>query len=58
MIEILEAQGSVAFTELFGGVYDKHYFIATFLALLELMKLNLVYTVQNQHNDVIRIFYQ
>jgi segregation and condensation protein A len=58
MIEILENKGSVAFQELFETGVDKHFFIVTFLALLELMKLNLVRAVQSPQSGIIRLFYQ
>jgi len=58
MIEILEAKGSLAFHELFADVVEKHFFIVTFLALLELMKLNLVRAVQSAQSGIIRVFYQ
>lgn len=58
MVQILEDKGSVAFSELFGDIVEKHFFIVTFLALLELMKLNLVRAVQSSQSGIIRIFYQ
>jgi segregation and condensation protein A len=58
MIDILEEKGSVAFSELFEDTVEKHFFIVTFLALLELMKLNLVRAVQSSQSGIIRIFYQ
>lgn len=58
MIEILEEKGSVAFSELFGDTVEKHFLIVTFLALLELMKLNLARVVQSSQSGIIRIFYQ
>ena len=58
IIEILEEKGSIDFMELFTGVVEKHYFIVSFLALLELMKLNLLRVVQSSQSGIIRLFYQ
>lgn len=58
IITILEEKGSVVFTELFTASDEKHYFIATFLALLELMKLNLIRVAQSAQSGLIRLFYQ
>jgi segregation and condensation protein A len=58
IIEVLEEKGSIAFMELFTGVVEKHFFIVTFLALLELMKLNLLRVVQSSQSGIIRLFYQ
>ncbi len=58
MISVLEEKGSIVFTDLFAERTEKPFFIATFLALLELMKINLVRVVQNKQDGVIRLFYQ
>ena len=58
IIEILEERGTVSFSELFEEKPVKSFFIATFLALLELMKINLIRVVQNTQSGVIRLFYQ
>ena len=58
MVSILEEKGSITFEELFTGTPEKPFFIATFLALLELMKLNLIRVVQSIQSSIIRIFYQ
>lgn len=58
MVSILEEKGSITFEELFTGTPEKRFFIATFLALLELMKLNLVRVVQSIQSGIIRLFYQ
>jgi chromatin segregation and condensation protein Rec8/ScpA/Scc1 (kleisin family) len=44
--------------DLFVQRSEKGFIVATFLALLELMKLNLVHVVQNAQNGIIRLFYQ
>jgi len=58
IIEILEEKGSIGFIELFPQTPGKIDLIVTFLALLELMKLNLVRAVQNTQGNSIRLFYQ
>lgn len=58
MIALLEEKGSIAFLELFSEAPEKADIIVTFLALLELMKLNLVRAVQSMDSGVIRLFYQ
>ena len=58
MVAVLETKGSVTFTELFGDSVQKSDIIVTFLALLELMKMNLVRVVQSRQSGVIRLFYQ
>jgi segregation and condensation protein A len=58
IITVLEDRGSIVFMDLFVQRSEKSFIIATFLALLELMKLNLVYVVQNAQSGTIRLFYQ
>lgn len=58
IIAILEEKGSVAFEALFPAQPRKPDIIATFLALLELMRLNLVRAVQAAAGNTIRLFYQ
>lgn len=58
MVAILEEKGSIVFTDLFTERSDKPFFIATFLALLELMKINLVRAAQSKQEGIIRLFYQ
>ena len=55
--EVLEAQGSITFLELFSDQADKHEIIVTFLAILEMVKLTLIRIVQHVHSGIIRIFY-
>ncbi len=57
LIEILEEKGSLTFEKLFGQSPDKMEIIVTFLALLELMKMNLVRAVQSMPTGIIRVFY-
>jgi segregation and condensation protein A len=58
IVSVLEEKGSIVFRDLFVQRSEKGYIVATFLALLELMKLNLVHVVQNAQSGVIRLFYQ
>ncbi len=57
IIDILEARGSVTFTELFDGAVDKSDFVVTFLSILEMAKLNLIQIAQHMPTGVIRLFY-
>ncbi len=58
MIAVIEERGSLTFTELFDATSDKRLVVVTFLALLELMKMNLVRVAQSMQNGMIRLFYQ
>ncbi len=58
IIAVIEERGSITFFELFEGLPEKKFLIVTFLALLELMKLNLVRVVQSTQSGIIRLFYQ
>jgi segregation and condensation protein A len=58
IVSMLEEKGSVVFTDLFDRIPEKGFIVATFLALLELMKLNLIHVVQNAQSGAIRLFYQ
>ena len=55
--DILEAKGSTTFVELFSEHPDKSEVIVTFLALLEMVKLELVRVVQHTQTGVMRLFY-
>ena len=57
IIDILEAKGSVTFLELFSDKPDRREVIATFLAILEMVKLTLIRVVQNLNTGIIRVFY-
>ncbi|MFZ5569700.1 MAG: segregation and condensation protein A [Thermodesulfobacteriota bacterium] len=57
IIDILEARNSVTFAELFEGAVDKSDFVITFLAILEMAKLNLIQIAQHLQTGVIRLFY-
>ena len=58
IIAVLEEKGSIAFSEMFQPNAQKMDIIATFLALLELMRMNLVKAVQGVQSGTIRLFYQ
>lgn len=55
--EILEARGSVTFDELFPEVPTRKDVIATFLAILEMVKLEIVRLAQHVDTGIIRLFY-
>lgn len=59
ILGIIEAKGSITFTELFdAAVVEKRFIVVTFLSLLELMKMNLIRVAQSTQNGLIRLFYQ
>jgi segregation and condensation protein A len=58
IIAVLEEKGSIAFLEMFPQEPQRMDLIITFLALLELMKMNLVRVVQGSQSGTIRLFYQ
>ena len=57
IVDVLEARGSITFSELFAVPYDKAQIVVTFLALLEMVKLSLVRVAQYVQTGVIRLFY-
>ncbi|HSO19019.1 MAG TPA: segregation/condensation protein A [Desulfosarcina sp.] len=58
LTELLEEKESLTFDELFGESRDRSDIIVTFLAILEMAKLNLVRIAQHVPTGIIRIFYQ
>lgn len=58
IVDILEAKGSVTFTELFEPAAVRSDIIMTFLAILEMVKLCLVRVAQHVQTGIIRLFYQ
>ena len=58
VLSVIEAKGSITFTELFANKAEKRYIIVTFLAILELMKLTLIRVAQSPQSGIIRLFYQ
>ncbi len=57
ILELLEKKGNATFTELFASNINKNEVIVTFLAILEMVKLNLVQIAQHIQTGVIRLFY-
>jgi segregation and condensation protein A len=57
LVDILEKKGSITFIELFGPDSNKGDIIITFLAVLEMVKLNLVRIMQHLQSGTIRLFY-
>lgn len=57
IVDILEKQGSVVFHELFETAASKEEMIVTFLAVLELARLNVIEVAQQVHCGIIRLFY-
>jgi segregation and condensation protein A len=55
--DLLEEKGSVTFYELFSDQPGRSEIVVTFLAILEMMKLALIRTVQHVGSGIIRIFY-
>ena len=58
IIREIENKGSMAFSELFVQKPEKQFIIVTFLALLELMRLNLIRVAQSTQSGAMRLFYQ
>ncbi len=57
LLAVLEEKGSVTFEKLFDQAPSKMEIIVTFLALLELIKMNLARVVQSMPSGIIRVFY-
>jgi len=57
IVDILEVEGSATFDALFSNDVDKSDVILTFLAILEMVKLNLLRIVQHVQTGIIRLFY-
>jgi len=57
IVDILEKKESLTFYELFSKDADKGDIIVTFLALLEMVKLNLIKIIQHLESGILRIFY-
>ena len=58
LTEMLEAQESMTFDELFADDHQRSDIIVTFLAILEMAKLSLIRIAQHVPTGIIRIFYQ
>ncbi len=57
IIDMLEDKESVTFEELFIQPIRKSDVVVTFLAMLEMVKLNLLRILQHTHTGIIRLFY-
>lgn len=57
IVDLFENKGSITFEELFAGKYDKKNIVVTFLAILEMAKLNLIRIVQHIQSGTLRLFY-
>ena len=57
IVDLLEEKGTMTFTELFSADAKRSEIIVTFLALLEMVKLNLIKIAQHLPSGIIRIFY-
>jgi len=58
LVDILESRGSATFDELFDDIIRKSDIIVTFLAILEMAKLELIRVAQHAQTGIIRVFYQ
>jgi segregation and condensation protein A len=58
LVDRFEASGSLTFSELFAGNAAKSEIIVTFLAVLEMVKLQLLTITQHVPSGLIRLFYQ
>ncbi|MDJ0667105.1 MAG: segregation/condensation protein A [Desulfobacterales bacterium] len=58
LVDLFERKPSMAFEELFEGQKTKSDIIVTFLAILEMVKINLLKVTQQVQSSVIRLFYQ
>lgn len=57
LIDLLEERGSITFEELFHGDVTRSDVIVTFLAILEMVKLQLIRVAQHIQSGIIRLFY-
>jgi len=57
IVDLLEEKGTMTFSELFSARAERSEIITTFLALLEMVKLNLIRIAQHVPTSIIRIFY-
>ncbi|MCG6895239.1 MAG: segregation/condensation protein A [Desulfobacteraceae bacterium] len=57
LVDVLEESGSITFEELFPEGANRADIIVTFLALLEMVKIELIRVVQHVQSGIMRIFY-
>lgn len=58
LVDLFEKKNSLTFDELFAHQRTRHDIIVTFLAVLEMVKINLLRVSQQVQTSVIRLFYQ
>ncbi len=58
LVDLLEQRQSLAFEELFEGQVGRAHIVITFLALLEMARLELIEIVQHIETGIIRIFHR
>ncbi len=58
IIAVIEKKGSMAFRELLGGRPEKIDIVVTFMAMLEMVRLNLIHVVQSDNIGELRLFYR
>jgi len=58
LIDIFEERGDLTFSQLIADMTDKPGVITTFLAVLEMAKVNLIQIYQHTQTGIIRIFYK
>jgi segregation and condensation protein A len=58
LVDLFETKHSLTFEELFLGQKTQSDIIVTFLAVLEMVKINLLRVSQQAQTSVIRLFYQ
>jgi segregation and condensation protein A len=57
LVDVFESKGSITFDELFPNHKTKTEIIITFLAVLEMVRLNLIRIAQHVQTGIIRLFY-
>ena len=57
LVDKFELKQSLTFDELFDGIITKEILVVTFLAILEMVKLNLLEMAQHSQTGIIRLFY-
>jgi segregation and condensation protein A len=58
IIGVIEKKGTLAFRELLGGRPEKIDIVITFLAMLEMVRLNLIHVIQGENIGELRLFYR
>lgn len=58
IIAVIEKKGTLSFRELLGGRPEKIDIVVTFLAMLEMVRLNLIHVIQGDNIGELRLFYR